>query len=345
MGFLSKLFKSPIFKVVAPLALSPLLGPMGFGLSGSALTAASTLGGAGLGALGGGGVKGAALGGLGGFAGGGGFGTPASSINWTSAAPGFSTGVQNFSGSGVLGSLGKAGSNLSSLFGSSGMASGGSIFDGLKEVTSGSLSGLFGNPLVAGANIYSGIQGTSAYKDMAKAQQAGNNQAIAALSPFASTGTAANQRLSSLLGLSGDASGQLQSLRDDPGYQFRLQEGEKALNRSLGAQGKLFSGQALKAGQEYGQGLADQTYNDAVQRLSSASAAGQNAASAMGGLYQDTGNITANSILGRNNTVNQSLANLLGSSVGNASVGGQNSQYYISGYDAQGQPIYKKVGT
>lgn len=335
MGFkLSKLFK-----IAAPLALSflaPGIGTALGGALGATGAGASALGsgliGAGIGALGGGGIKGAAIGGLsgglGGYASGGGFGTAAGSV--------LSGGVGPTQGTGLLGSLGSAGTKLSGLLGAGGLASplpgiGGSLLNS-------------GNLLAAGANLYSGVQGTDAYKQMARAQQAGNDKAIAALNPFVTSGTAANQRLSGLLGLSGDSGSALETLQNSPGYQFRLQEGTKAQNRSLGSQGKLFSGQALKAAQEFGQGLADQTYNDEFNRLNSVSSQGQSAAGAMGDLYQNTGNIDANKILGKSNVVNQSLANILGSNVGGAQ-GGQNSQYYISGYDAQGQPIYKKVGT
>jgi hypothetical protein len=57
-----------------------------------------------------------------------------------------------------------------------------------------------------------------------------------------------------------------QVLNDDPGYQFRLEQGMKALNAQSAAKGGLMSGGALKAAQRYGQGLASQEYGAAYNR-------------------------------------------------------------------------------
>lgn len=55
--------------------------------------------------------------------------------------------------------------------------------------------------------------------------------------------------------------GNIQDFRADPGYQFQLQEGLNAIQNSAAARGGLESGRAMKEMQRYGQGLADQTYN------------------------------------------------------------------------------------
>ena len=52
----------------------------------------------------------------------------------------------------------------------------------------------------------------------------------------------------------------------DPGYQFRLQEGEQALNRSAAAGGNLLSGDQLTALQQYGQNFASNEYDKAYTR-------------------------------------------------------------------------------
>ena len=46
----------------------------------------------------------------------------------------------------------------------------------------------------------------------------------------------------------------------DPGYAFRLSEGQKALDRSAAARGGLISGSALKAASRYGQEMGSQEY-------------------------------------------------------------------------------------
>ena len=56
------------------------------------------------------------------------------------------------------------------------------------------------------------------------------------------------------------------NLSQDPGYAFRLSEGQKALDRSAAARGGLISGGALKAAQRFGQDLGSQEYQNAYNR-------------------------------------------------------------------------------
>ena len=52
----------------------------------------------------------------------------------------------------------------------------------------------------------------------------------------------------------------------DPGYAFRLSEGQKALDRQAAARGGLISGGALRAAQRYGQEMGSQEYQSAYNR-------------------------------------------------------------------------------
>ncbi len=52
----------------------------------------------------------------------------------------------------------------------------------------------------------------------------------------------------------------------DPGYAFRLSEGQKALDRQAAARGGLISGGALKAATRYGQDMGSQEFGNAYQR-------------------------------------------------------------------------------
>ena len=52
----------------------------------------------------------------------------------------------------------------------------------------------------------------------------------------------------------------------DPGYAFRLSEGQRALERTAAARGGLISGTALKAASRYSGDLASQEYQNAYQR-------------------------------------------------------------------------------
>jgi len=57
-----------------------------------------------------------------------------------------------------------------------------------------------------------------------------------------------------------------QQMYQDPGYAFRLSEGQKALDRQAAARGGLISGSALKAAQRYGQDMGSQEYQNAFNR-------------------------------------------------------------------------------
>ena len=52
----------------------------------------------------------------------------------------------------------------------------------------------------------------------------------------------------------------------DPGYAFRLAEGQKALDRQAAARGGLISGGALKAATRFGQDMGSQEYQSAYNR-------------------------------------------------------------------------------
>lgn len=55
-------------------------------------------------------------------------------------------------------------------------------------------------------------------------------------------------------------------ITQDPGYQFRLQQGQEAVEKSAAARGGYFSGQTGIDLQKYGQGLASQEYQSAFDR-------------------------------------------------------------------------------
>ena len=52
----------------------------------------------------------------------------------------------------------------------------------------------------------------------------------------------------------------------DPGYAFRLKEGNRALDQSAAVRGGLISGNALKAAQRYGQEMGSQEFRNAYNR-------------------------------------------------------------------------------
>jgi hypothetical protein len=94
--------------------------------------------------------------------------------------------------------------------------------------------------------------------------------------PFREAGITSQNRLMSLLGIGGDSTGAdygkygrdfgMSDFQQDPGYAFRLSEGQKALDRSAAARGGLISGGALKAASRYGQDMGSQEYQNAFNR-------------------------------------------------------------------------------
>lgn len=89
----------------------------------------------------------------------------------------------------------------------------------------------------------------------------------------------------------------LQQLAADPGYQFRLQQGQQALERSAAARGGLFSGRAAKDLVAYGQGMGSQEFTNRWNRLAGLSGAGQTATNAQQNASQAYGQAAGENIL------------------------------------------------
>ena len=104
-----------------------------------------------------------------------------------------------------------------------------------------------------------------------------NEENKAYMAPYRAAGLAGQNQLLTLMGLQGGNTGaadfgryakdfQMSDFQQDPGYAFRLAEGMKAMDRTAAARGGLMSGGALKAGQQYGQDMGSQEYQNAYQR-------------------------------------------------------------------------------
>ena len=75
----------------------------------------------------------------------------------------------------------------------------------------------------------------------------------------------------------------MQDLVQDPGYQFRLSETEKALARMQSARGQFLSGGAIRAGARYGSELAKEEFGAASAREANRRAAITNTLLGIGG--------------------------------------------------------------
>lgn len=101
-------------------------------------------------------------------------------------------------------------------------------------------------------------------------------QANAYLSPYSSAGQGALSTLSQLANAPEERFN-FQFSQDDPSYQFRVSEGEKALQKSAAARGGLMGGGTLKALSRYGQDMASQEYQNSFNRALSTFGANQSA--------------------------------------------------------------------
>lgn len=92
---------------------------------------------------------------------------------------------------------------------------------------------------------------------------------VARQQPYLGAGEMSMNQLSALYGPEGmyTKTPTMQDLLIDPGYGFRMSEGEKALARMQSARGRYLSGGAIKAGTEFGQNLASQEFMNAYNRL------------------------------------------------------------------------------
>lgn len=188
---------------------------------------------------------------------------------------------------------------------------------------------LLGGALVGGAAMSS-----SAASKAAKAQQNAANQASqiskdqyaqtrADLAPYRDTGANALKRYADASGVNGaDArTASFADFRADPGYEFQMSEGLRGVQGSAAA-GSLGinGGGVLKALQRYGQGVADQGYNNYLERFKTLSSLGENAAAQtgnfgaqaaqqQGAFAMDAGAAKAGGYLGQANAWNGALNN------------------------------------
>jgi hypothetical protein len=80
----------------------------------------------------------------------------------------------------------------------------------------------------------------------------------------------------------------------DPGYAFRLAEGQKALDRQAAARGGLISGAALKAAGRYGQEMASQEFGNAYNRFRDTQGLRRNALAGVAGFAPTAANAMGN---------------------------------------------------
>ena len=191
--------------------------------------------------------------------------------------------------------------------------------------------------LGAGLNLGAGIYGAVASSSAAKKQTKAQKEAAKGFAPYTALGTQAAGQLQAGLA----PGGQFQrpfNFQTEPGYQFRLSEGEKGIDRAAGARGMRYSGATLKGLQRFAQDYASNEYGNAYARdlatkgqnynfLAGGVNAGQGAQGQVGGYLSNAGDARAAGQIG--------AANALAGGINNA-VSGYNFGQYLN------QPVVRQ---
>ena len=140
--------------------------------------------------------------------------------------------------------------------------------------------------------------------------------------PFRQGGLTSQNRLLELMGIGGNTGSEdygrfsrdfgMDDFEADPGYAFRLSEGNKQLERSAASRGMVLSGQMFKGLQRFGQDMGAQEYQNAFNRyqtnrsnqlnpLQSLMGAGQTATNALTGAAGQLGQNLGENALGAGN--------------------------------------------
>lgn len=175
------------------------------------------------------------------------------------------------------------------------------------------------------ASLGSALIGSSSAKKAAKAQAASADKAAQVqwdmfnqnredMTPWREAGGAAIGSLSDMLQPGYDHT-------TSPGYQFRMDEGTRAIEGSAAAKGMLMSGGTLKDLTRFAQGTAADDYNQQFNRTASVASGGQqvgmglaqmgqNAATNAGNAYMQAGNAKASGYAGQASAFGGALNNI-----------------------------------
>ena len=145
--------------------------------------------------------------------------------------------------------------------------------------------------VAAGASVAGGMMQSSAANKASKAAQKSQEQALAQQReifdmqradqmPYMEAGQNALGTVADLSGANGIEAGRAAQAQflESPGYQFQLEQGQKAIDRSAAARGMLRSGATMEASQRFGQGLAAQDFTTYYNRLAGLAGMGQQSA-------------------------------------------------------------------
>jgi len=155
------------------------------------------------------------------------------------------------------------------------------------------------------------------------------------MAPYTAAGTGAVNRLAAGFGTGGEFTQNFTGAdflaNQDPGYQFSMDQGMKALNASMAAKGLGTSGAGIKGALAYGTGLGSQEYQNAFNRyqtqrnntvngLQSLSGQGMSGANAIGAQGANTAANIGSTYM--NNAANIGNAGMAAAGIRNSAYGG-----------------------
>jgi hypothetical protein len=179
---------------------------------------------------------------------------------------------------------------------------------------------------IVGSAVISSNASSNAASTAANAANQGTNAQLSMFNttqsnfkPQIQLGQGAANMLGSIYGIGGVSGGKTttgspnanySNFYNSPGYQFSLQQGENAINKSAAASGGLYSTNTTAALGNYAAGAASTQYNSYINQLLSMAGLGNAAASGVGTAATATGQGVANTL---QNAGNASAAGQLGS--------------------------------
>lgn len=117
---------------------------------------------------------------------------------------------------------------------------------------------------------------------------------------------------------------------ESPDYQFNLNEGQKAIDRSAAARGGLLSGGAVREGARYASGLASREYSNFVDRLMQQAGLGATGIGASASAGANTAGMVGNAAINGANA--RGSAYLTGANALNSSVQGGLQNFLLAKY-------------
>lgn len=134
----------------------------------------------------------------------------------------------------------------------------------------------------------------------------------------------------------------MEDYQQDPGYQFRLAEGEQGINRAANASGSRYSGATLKALARFNSNQASQEYGNAFNRYTSQQGNAYNRLAGLSGTGQTA-------VAGTNAANNSAMNSITSAGLANANAQGQAAQNAAaataSGYVGTANSINGAIGT